>query len=541
MSRVEDLCRSYLDLRWHFDPGAATAAGVHGHDGHLGSFDHRTVREHLAALKSVAGAVEELDVADTQEEIDRTALLDEIRITVLRLEKEAPHVRDPGFWLGHLLQAHHALLISRDRPPKARAPAALERLEATPALLAAAQQTLKSPPQVFLDTARAMARGGDALLASVVREFGAASPALAERLREAGARARTALADFAAALGEEIRPDPDPLAFAIGEEQFNRHLHHEHALASTAPELWRYGLHLVNEVQAEVMELARRVDPTVSWRDVMERLRETQDDPGDLLQAYRAEMERARRWVVENDLMTVPEGPLEVLPTPDFLRPVLPVAAYEPPGVYAADRTGRFYVTDPAPGLHPEARRDALRGHALHGLAVTALHEAYPGHHLQILTAQSHASEVRRNLWSPVTVEGWALYCEELMREQGYYRTAEQQLFQRTHLLWRAVRVLLDVGLHTRGMSPEEGVTMLLEHVPLERAQAEAEIRRYCATPTYQLSYAVGRKEILQLREDYRAREGAAFSLKRFHDEFLTYGGLPVSLIRWGMDLGIEE
>jgi uncharacterized protein (DUF885 family) len=135
-------------------------------------------------------------------------------------------------------------------------------------------------------------------------------------------------------------------------------------------------------------------------------------------------------------------------------------------------------------------------------------------------------------------VEGWALYCEQLMEETGYYGSVEARLFQLVNLLWRAVRVVLDVGLHTRGMAAAEAVEYMMAHLPIERASAEAEVRRYCAWPTYQLCYAVGRRELLRLREAYRARAGAGFSHRRFHDELLAYGGLPVSLARWGMDLG---
>jgi uncharacterized protein (DUF885 family) len=152
--------------------------------------------------------------------------------------------------------------------------------------------------------------------------------------------------------------------------------------------------------------------------------------------------------------------------------------------------------------------------------------------------AQELQSQVRRHLWTPVMVEGWALYCEQLMEEAGYYGSTEARLFQLVNLLWRAVRVVLDVGLHTRGMTAAEAVTYMVEHLPIERPSAEAEVRRYCAWPTYQLCYAVGRRELLRLREAYRERAGSSFHARRFHDELLTYGGLPVALARWGMDLG---
>jgi len=123
------------------------------------------------------------------------------------------------------------------------------------------------------------------------------------------------------------------------------------------------------------------------------------------------------------------------------------------------------------------------------------------------------------------------------MEETGFYRDPESRIFQLVNLLWRAVRIVLDIGLHTRGMTPAEAVDYMTEHLPIERAGAEAEVRRYCAWPTYQLCYAVGRRELLRLREAYRERAGSEFAPKRFHDELLAYGGLPVALARWGMEL----
>jgi uncharacterized protein (DUF885 family) len=536
MSATADLYRSYLDLRWHFDPAAATAQGVPQYDDRLADFSSGRIREHLVAFKALSSALEQLDIDDAQEEIDRTAFLDELRITVARFERERPHVHDPSFWLGHLYGAFQSLLRRRDIAPADRARALVGRLIATPAFLRAARDTIKDPPRVFLDTAQAMADAGPRLLADVAGAARADDPGLQSSVDDALGEAEVALTRFGMALRSELRAHPDDMSFAIGEDQFNRRLHLEHGLQAGAPELYRYGLHLADEVEAEVAALAREVDPRVHWRTVVERLR-SQATPGpDLVGAFRDAVERARQFLEARALVTIPEGTLEVIETPAFLRPLMPFAAYSPPPAFGATRNGTFYVTSPQAG-EPRAN-----GHySQHEIAATAVHEAWPGHHLQMLTARSAVSEVRRVTWSPVTVEGWALYCEELMAEHGFFASVEERLFQRLHLLWRAVRIVLDVGLHTRGMPPEQAVDLLVERVAMDRAKAQAEVSRYCAWPTYQLCYAVGRREFLHLREAWRASAGAAGSLRDFHDQALAYGGLPVSLIRWGMGLGIDE
>jgi uncharacterized protein (DUF885 family) len=124
------------------------------------------------------------------------------------------------------------------------------------------------------------------------------------------------------------------------------------------------------------------------------------------------------------------------------------------------------------------------------------------------------------------------------MADEGFYASEEERFFQRVHLLWRAMRIVLDVGLHTRGMSYDDAVGQMVDGVHMERSLAEAEVSRYCATPAYQICYGVGRRELLRLRDDFRAARGAAFTLRGFHDAVLSYGGLPVTLMRWGLGLG---
>ncbi|HEU4700145.1 MAG TPA: DUF885 domain-containing protein [Gemmatimonadales bacterium] len=537
MSSPDELCRSYLDLKWHFDPAAASAAGATAQDHRLGDFGVEAVREHVAAFRSVATAIEDLDVEALPDEIDRTALLNDVRATLATLEDERPHERNPEFWLSHLFLGLYSLLTRRDGAAAARAPAALDRLKATPAFLDAARATLDAPPSVFVDTALGMLGGGGELLVQVNRVFGAAAPELAEELTVATGEALQALTAFGRALRDEIAPAEDPLAFALGAEAFNRRLHVAHAIGESAAELWRYGQRLQQEVTAAVEAEARAIDPTRSWRDVVASLREETAPAGGLLDHYRGEVARSRAFVLERDLAPIPEGPLEVVPTPAFLTALIPFAAYDPPPTLLPDKTGRFYVTEPDPAAGAEQRARLLREHCVHDLVWTVVHEGYPGHHLQLVTAQGLPSEVRRHLWTPVLVEGWALYVENLMADEGYARGPAERLFRLVNLLWRAVRIVLDTGLHTRGMTPAQAVDYMVAHLPMERASAEAEVRRYCANPTYQLCYAVGWRDLRALRDAYAARAGDAFTLRRFHDELLAYGGLPVSLVRWGMGL----
>jgi uncharacterized protein (DUF885 family) len=535
LASLADLTRSYFDLRWHLDPVAASQAGITLYDGRFGRFSTAALAPHIAALRSIAAALEEAPVADVPEEIDRTALLNEVRVTLARFQQERPQARNPEFWLSHLLNGLYTLLARNDRPPKQRAQALVERLEDVPPFLDDARATLKSPVRVYCDTALRVAAGGLALVREIGTAVAVESPEMAQRLTAAAECAGAALVAFERDVGHWR--DTASEHFALGEDEFNFRLHYEHALRDTPPELWRYGHRLKDEVE---QDLARRAQKMGSgrWQDLVARLREDHPEPSQLVSLYAAAMARARDFVQARGLAPIPAGKLDVVPTPAFLRPLIPFAAYDSPGAFSSDRTGWFYVTVPDATLPAAQQQRLLRDHCKWELAATALHEGYPGHHLQIMHAQAQPSEVRKLVSTPLTVEGWALYCEELMADEGFYDTEEERFFQRVHLLWRAVRILLDVGLHTRGMTFDQAVDQMVQGLGVERANAEAEVRRYCAWPAYQLCYAVGRRELLSLREDFRKAQGADYSVRRFHDAILPYGGLPVSLIRWGLGLG---
>jgi uncharacterized protein (DUF885 family) len=437
-------------------------------------------------------------------------------------------VRQPGFWLNHLYTSFYSLMTRR-QPASELAPAVLERLKAAPAFLDEARASISAPPIVFVDAALSSLGGGGDLIARAAAHFASAVPGLAEQMEAATRETLEALTRFGRALGSEIAPSQDALAHAVGEEQFERRLHHEHALRGGAPEIWRYGLRLLEETEAQVAEAARVLDSRRHWRDVVDGLRH---EPGafDLLSAYACEVDRAREFAAAHDLVPETDVPLVVEATPPFLLPLVPFAAYVRPPLELGGE-GRLLVSLPP---SPPAG-EGVPGFA--HLPALASHEAYPGHHLQRSLAQRLPSEVRRRISTPIMVEGWALYSETLMAEYGFYQTAEARLMQLVNLQWRAARVVLDVGLHTRGMAPAEAVDRLLAAMPMERRDAEAEVRRYCAMPTYQLSYAVGRREILALREAWRQREGDGAPLRDFHASLLQYGGLPVALARWGMGL----
>jgi uncharacterized protein (DUF885 family) len=244
----------------------------------------------------------------------------------------------------------------------------------------------------------------------------------------------------------------------------------------------------------------------------------------DALEAYRDAISRARRFVVEHDLASLPQqDTLRVAETPSFVRHLIPFAAYYRPARFDADPVGTYIVT-------PPESADMFREHNYASISNTSVHEAYPGHHHQLAGALGNPSLVRSlDLSAAEFDEGWAFYCERMMKDAGFDDTPAHRYIQHTDAIWRAVRIILDVRLHRGDIGFADAVDYLVERTGFERPAALAEVKRYTSTPTYQLSYLYGRHMIEQLRDRVQRRMGPAFNLKFFHDTLIFGGSMPVS------------
>jgi uncharacterized protein (DUF885 family) len=261
------------------------------------------------------------------------------------------------------------------------------------------------------------------------------------------------------------------------------------------------------------------------WRAAVAEVKKDVPHDDGVIDAYAEAMRWSEALVREHGLATPVEGaPLEVRATPVFWRHTIPYAAYSMPGAFDREQRGIFWVTPPG------GDAEKLKGHARASIQIVALHEGFPGHHLQLTRANRHPSRVRRLADSSLFIEGWAFYCEELAFEEGLLG-AEARVCQLKDELWRACRIVIDMRLHQGRMTPAEAVDMLVRDADIERPNAEAEVRRYTYSPGYQMAYAIGKQELLALREKVRRAEGVGFSLRGFHDRVLDEGSLPVALI----------
>jgi uncharacterized protein (DUF885 family) len=528
--KVSVLIDSMLDRENELSPPAATFKGVHDYDEEWGdpgpegiAAYEAFIDEYAARFEAAAEAARGEDAVDVA--LARARLIRED--TYLRLIDELR--RNPIGVPATVTQVIFIMLVRDYAPAAERFGAMRSRLEKVPAYCEAAKRNFAEPVARFVGLAEKVATQAGPFLSRVV-------PAAAEKeagthagpLREAGERAAAALADFIA----HVKGLPTREDFAAGREAFDRLLREYHMLDFDADSLLAFGEESVARAQAEIAALAEKIRPGAAPAEIIEAFKKDHPAADEVLDFYREWMDRSRAFVVEKNLCGLAAGEeLEVIPTPEFERAVIPYAAYMPPAAYEKRQKGFFYVTPVDPDAPPEEREEKLAGHNRVKVPVVALHEGYPGHHLQLCWANRVTNRMRRETHSNPLIEGWALYCEEMMREQGFYEDDRMVLGQKKDTLWRAARVVLDASLHTGKMTFEEAVAFLVDKVALERVNAEAEVNRYIYTPTQPMSYLAGKREIMALRDEYfKKRPGS--SLRDFHDRLLAVGSLPVKLVR---------
>ena len=247
-------------------------------------------------------------------------------------------------------------------------------------------------------------------------------------------------------------------------------------------------------------------------------------------------MREARQFLLDHDLMTVPpHEELKVIETPSYLRHVIPFAAYSSPGKFEKTQQGLYMVTP------VEDKPEMLREHNFAGTRNTAVHEAYPGHHLQLVCANRNPSLARALVSATETIEGWAHYCEDMMKLEGFSNDPKTKFVQVRDQIWRACRIIIDVDLHGGKMTFDEAVEMLVREAGMERPGALAEVKRYTFNPAYQLSYLIGKNLIRKLRADVKRGMGRGYTDKFFHDTLLYAGSLPAKHMRQLFEFKMKE
>ena len=297
----------------------------------------------------------------------------------------------------------------------------------------------------------------------------------------------------------------------------------------TPDDIHRLGLEEVNRIRGEMMDVIKEVSFDGSFKEFLEFLRTDPqfyyDTPEELYEAYLATSKRIDPELV-NLFGKLPSMPYGVKPIPDSIAPDVTTAYYTDP---AADgsRAGIYWVNLYRPEVRPK-----------YEIEVLSVHEAMPGHHLQIALQQEliELPMFRRFMWFTAFVEGWGLYSERLGYELGLYKDPYSRFGQLTYDMWRAVRLVVDTGMHHKGWTRQQAIDFFKDNAAKAEHDIVNEIDRYIGIPGQALAYKIGQLKISTLREQAEIELGDEFDIKAFHDELLGAGALPLDLLEQRMD-----
>ncbi|MBA2299229.1 MAG: DUF885 domain-containing protein [Chloroflexi bacterium] len=525
-----DLVEARLRRLVRDNPILGTAIGLHALDDELGDGGREAVLAELVADRRHLTEIEAIDPAhlSASARFERDLELHNVRravfdTDVLRIWERRSYALDT---IGDGL----FLLFARDHAPLAeRLEAITGRLEGVSVHLEQAR-TRATVPQVRtwqdieLETAADLPGFFDEI--AVAADGTLAGPER-RRLDRAIEAAKVAVELYATWLEGTLAGGTDD--WPVGRERHDALVTHRAFDGLDADDILELGWQKLAEEKTARVAAAREVDPDASEAEVVDRIKS--DQPADFvaaLEAYRTAMLRSRAHLIEYDLVTVPaDERIDVIETPEYLRNVLPFAAYFEPATFDRDPKGIYVVT---PSVDGDA--NSMREHNFASISNTSIHEAYPGHHLQLDTARRQPSLTRLLTDAPEFVEGWGMYSELMMREHGFDDDPHFRVVLHTDAIWRACRIILDVRMHRGELTIDEAIDFMIEHTGFERPNATAEVRWYTYRPTYPMSYLLGRTLLLKLRADEQQRLGGDFSLKGFHDTLLRNGSLPISFHR---------
>ena len=541
---TEEYIRGYLAAR----PLHATALGFHEYDGRINEHTRLAIDAELARLRRFDDRLKKFDLAKLS---PRSGI--DLRLVQAAIKKDLFFMQDLAIYEHNPMSYANAIdvgvYIKRKYTPiedRVRSIIVVEN-QAPNIMIAAKTNLAEVLPKPHVELAIQIARGASEFLKKDLIE--GLTDLKDENLRAAfmqsNRRAAAALADYAAWLEKEKLPKARP-EFAIGEEKYQRFLAETELIDLPAAKILELGLAELKKEQEIFAEAARKIDETRPAPVVYKQIQSDHPTAENLVPEMAKRLDAVRKFVTDRKLVTIPsEVRPQVKTTPQDRRAVS-FASMDIPGPFEKRANeAYYYLTPPENDWPDEQKEEWLTSFNFYMGDLFSVHEAYPGHYVQSLHLNaSKATKAEKIFGATSFIEGWAHYCEKMMIDEGFgapagpkpseddvQRAAKYRMVQAQAALVRICRLCVSIRMHTQGMSVEDATKFFQENCYYEEKPARAEAMRGTFDIDY-LNYTLGKLEILKLRNDYQAQEGDKFSLKKFHDELLNHGMLPIRLLR---------
>jgi len=546
--QFEKVSNDYFDqVYFHYAPTSGTLVGYHQYDGQLEDFSRKNIDAEIVQLKDFQNRLEAIhpdqSPADFVPRSDREIVIGNIRSELLTLETIRPWEKNADNYSSTCANGAFTLMERKFASPDERLRSLIAREKQMPTLLAEARVNLKNPPLVYTKIAIEQ-------LPDIITFFehdvplafaDATDPATKAEFAQTNAAVIAALTSYLGWLKTDLLPRSNG-DFRIGADAFSKKLSYDEMVDIPLDKLLEIAWADIRKNQAHFKQVASELEPTKSPADVVLELGQNHPAPDHLLDAFRATFDGLVSFIRSHHIVTIPSDVRPIVEeTPAFMRATT-FASMDTPGPYETHATEAYFnVTLPDPKMTPAEVEGFMHSFNVGTVISTAVHEAYPGHYIQFLWLPQAPSRVRKLLGANTDVEGWAHYTEQMMLDEGYGQPGAGakdereskflRLGQLQDALLRNARFIVGIEMHTGKMTMEQAEEFFQKEGYQSKETAVVETKRGTGDPTY-LYYTLGKLQIMKLREDLKKKQGAAFSLQQFHDDFLKQGFPPIKIVR---------
>ncbi|MBA3765590.1 MAG: DUF885 domain-containing protein [Acidobacteria bacterium] len=549
--KFEALAKKYIEQLLEMNPETATQLGEHRFDDRLDDYSLAGVERERAVNRKYLKALDAIPVKSLSpvNSVDYRIMRNRLEYNLFSVDVLREYEWNPlRYNIGNAIYG----LIARDFAPlKDRLRNIKERLKVVPVVVAQAKLLLRNPPRIHTETAINQNTGTISLIRDELRPFIEQAPELKAEIAPAQSVAIKALEDYGAWLQKDLLPRSTG-NFRLGDEKYRRKLRFalesdlskeeilrraEADLKSTQDAMYDVALPLYKKYFPLEKDRARLADRKLVIKAVLARLAEMHPTNETIVPLASEQVKAATDFVRANNLVSLPSGPVKVIVMPEFTRGVA-VAYCNAVGPFES-RGETFYAISPTPQDWTPARMDSFfREYNNYMLQDVTVHEAMPGHYLQLAHANKFTAPTRlRAIFQSNTfAEGWAVYAEALMAEHGF--GGPEVRLQRLKLYLRSIiNAILDQKVHTAGMTEKEALALMMNEGFQEEGEAAGKWRRAALTSAQLPSYYVGSIEVNDIRRAYETRMGDTVDYKRMHDTMLSFGSPAPKYVRELMGL----
>ena len=548
----QKIAHDYIDQYLQANPEDATELGDHRFDGQLTDYSAEARAKELATQKEFRDKLSAIDGSRLTgaNNIDFRILKENTDYQIFTAEELKEPEWNPLVYMQSLANSLY-LLVARDfASPEQRIPNLRQRMERIPRVIAQAKANLQHPPRVHTETAVEQTQGAINLVREGLAPLLDRLPQMKNELAPLQEKTAAALEDYKKWLQNDLLPRSEG-NFRLGAEKFRKKLRFALASDLSMEEIMKRSQTDLKQTQTAIYETALPLykkyfhnadsatltDKHKVTAAVLDKLAEQHPDDATVVGYAKEVVSEATNFVRAHNLVTIPDTPLDVIAMPEFKRGVA-IAYCDSPG--PLDKTGKtFFAVAPTPKDWSKERKESFfREYNNYEIRDLTVHEAMPGHYLQLAHANEFSAPtlVRAIFRSGTFIEGWAVYCEQMMAEQGYGgpEVKMQQLKMRLRAIANAI---LDQSIHAGNMTEKEAMDLMVKETFQQEGEAVAKWKRARLTSAQLSTYFVGATEHLDLRAAEQKKLGKDFDLRKYNDQVISYGSPPVKYVRELMGL----